>query len=238
MLRFYGRVVPLAELREACGVSRDGSKASNVVRAATRYGLEARGLSCGLEALREIPCPYIVFWKFGHFVVVEGFDRHWVYMNDPATGHRRVTRAEFDDGFTGVVLTMKPGPEFERGGRSPSALSSLIGRLRGHGATLLFCLLVGLLLVLPGLALPACAAAFVDSVVIDGRSGWLRPLLLIMAAALLLQFVLKLLHCIICGSTGIALAARLSGRSCGICCRCRRPLRSAISPARSPAAIN
>ena len=212
MLRHFGRFVPLAELREACGISRDGSKASNLVIAAKRYGLEARGLSCDLEKLRELPCPYIVFWKFNHFLVVEGFNRDWVYLNDPANGHRRITWAEFDDDFTGIVLAMKPGPEFEKNGNAQTVLPSLVGRLRGHWSTLLFCLLAGLLLALPGLTLPACAAVFVDSIVIDGRSGWIRPLLVVMATALSLQVVLKLFQLFYLRQLGIALAARLSGQ--------------------------
>ncbi|NWF59462.1 MAG: NHLP family bacteriocin export ABC transporter peptidase/permease/ATPase subunit [Fischerella sp.] len=178
ILGYYGRIVPLAKLRQDCGISRDGSKATNVLAAARSYGLNAKGFKTELDALREMQCPYIVFWNFNHFLVVEGFDKDRVYLNDPASGPRNVSLEEFSNSFTGVVLVMQPGPEFKKGGSKPSILLALWQRLRFSVGALVYCVVAGLLLVIPGMAMPAFSQVFVDNILIQGRKEWLNPLIL------------------------------------------------------------
>lgn len=194
ILGYYGRIVPLPELRRECGVSRDGSKASNVLKAARSYGLQAKGFKKELDQLSDLSPPYIVFWNFNHFLVAEGFSSSWVYLNDPASGPRKVSRQEFDEGYTGVVLVMEPGAEFEKGGRKPSLILSLWSRLKRATGVLIYCLLAGFLLTLVGLAVPVFSQVFVDEILVQGRQHWLRPLLLAMAITAVLQGVLTLLR--------------------------------------------
>lgn len=190
ILRYYRRIVPLVELRRECGVSRDGSKASNVLKAARRYGLTAKGFKKNLESVQKLPPPFIVFWNFNHFLVVEGFRKGTVYLNDPAAGPRTVSEREFDEAFTGVVLVMEPGPEFKREGAESSTLLALHNRLRGSEGALLYCVIAGLLLVLPGLAIPVFTQVFVDNVLIQEMQNWLRPLLIGMVMTALLRGLL------------------------------------------------
>lgn len=168
ILAYYGRIVPLPELRRECGVSRDGSKASNIVKAARAYGLQAKGFKKELKQLQDLRPPYIVFWNFNHFLVVEGWSKQRVYLNDPATGPQTVSLQEFDEGYTGVVLVMEPGTQFHKGGRKPSMILSLWSRLQGAAGALVYCVVAGFLLTIVGLALPVFSQVFVDDILIQG----------------------------------------------------------------------
>ncbi|NES86783.1 MAG: NHLP family bacteriocin export ABC transporter peptidase/permease/ATPase subunit, partial [Moorea sp. SIO2B7] len=173
-----------------CGVSRDGSKASNVLKAARLYGLEAKGFKKSLEDVKTINPPFIVFWNFNHFLVVEGFTKDRVYLNDPATGPRTVSSEEFDEAYTGVVLIMEPGPEFKKGGKKKTIVSALASRLQNSRQAIIFCLVAGVLLTIPRLAVPAFTQVFVDEILVQGRQDWLRPLLLGMVITALLRGLL------------------------------------------------
>src|SRR5258708_31747120 len=96
ILEHHGTFVPLAVLREECGVSRDGSKASNLLKAARAYGMDARGYRKEPEELLEMPMPVIVHWNFNHFLVVDGFTRSRAHLNDPASGPYTVSHEEFE----------------------------------------------------------------------------------------------------------------------------------------------
>lgn len=129
VLGHHGRYIPLEELRIACGVSRDGSRASNLLKAARGYGLTAKGMQMDTAALAEVQAPAILFWEFNHYVVYDGMGRRLgrrgVHINDPGKGRRFVPMEDFDTSFTGVVLVMEPGPGFRAGGRRPGILGAM-----------------------------------------------------------------------------------------------------------------
>ncbi len=212
ILGYYGRWVPLAELRRKCGVSRDGSKASKVVQAAQGYGLQAKGFSKDVEALKAVAFPYIVFWQFNHFIVVEGMDKQWVYVNDPASGHRKMTQDEFNQGYTGVVLVTAPGPDFKKGGRKSSLIPGIVDRLRSQWGTLLFCLSAGLLLFLPNLAIPIYTSIFIDTIILDGRVTWFKPLMTLMAGTIAVLLALNVVEKLYLRRLKIALTAQFASR--------------------------
>jgi NHLM bacteriocin system ABC transporter peptidase/ATP-binding protein len=194
VLAYFGRWVPLEELRVACGVSRDGSKASSMVKAARSYGLVAKGFKKEPGELRTLRPPMVIHWNFNHFLVLEGIRKGRVYLNDPGMGPLIITEEELDQAFTGVVITFEPGPDFRRGGDPPQLLGSLEKRLVAARTALTFVVLVGLALVVPGLVVPVFSKVFIDNVLLEGRHDWLQPMLLGMGAVALLTAALTWLQ--------------------------------------------
>lgn len=194
ILGYYSRIVPLPELRRECGVSRDGSKAANILKAAKTYGLEGKGLKLEIDQLGALQPPYIVFWNFNHFLVVEGYSKQRVYLNDPATGPRSISWQEFDGSYTGVVLLLVPGADFVKGGQKPSVVAALRERLGGAVGAIAYCIAAGFLLTLTGMAVPVFSQVFVDEILVQGRQQWLRPLIIGMVFTAIVQGLLTLLR--------------------------------------------
>jgi len=187
ILAHWGRWVPLEKLRIECGVSRDGSKAGNMLKAARRYGLEARGFRKEPASLRDLALPMILFWNFNHFVVLEGIKRGKVFLNDPGDGLKIISEEEFDQSFTGVVLTFKPEADFKKGGRKPSILRSLASRFTGSIPALCYAILAGLFLIIPGIVVPVFSKIFVDNILVAQMEGWIKPLFVAMGLTLLIR---------------------------------------------------
>lgn len=187
---YYKKFLPLEQLRVDCGVTRDGIKASNMMKAARRYGFQARGFRKEPADLKTMPLPAIIHWNFNHFVVLEGFAGDQVYINDPGSGPRKVSEEEFDLAFTGVILTFEPGPEFQPSGKKNSFIDSLRDWLSGSRVAITYLILIGLLLVIPGLIVPAFSKIFIDDILLGGKSNWLKPLLWGMGIVVILQAVL------------------------------------------------
>jgi NHLM bacteriocin system ABC transporter peptidase/ATP-binding protein len=194
ILEYHGRTVPLEELRVECGVSRDGSKANNILKAARKFGLEAKGFKYELDRLWDVDLPVILFWNFNHFLVLEGFKKKTVYISDPAAGPREISFEELDASYSGVVLTFKPGPEFEKGGHRNSMAGALRRRLKGSESALLFVILCGLFLVVPGLVIPTFSRVFIDEYLVGNRDSFIRPLLFGMGLTAVLRMALTYLQ--------------------------------------------
>ena len=167
ILTYYGRRTTVAECREPCDAGRDGFTAAGIAEAGRRFGLRVRGFSVDLPDFHAIPLPAIAHWNFNHFVVVERWSPTEAEIVDPAAGRRRLTAAEFDQGFTGVVLTLEPGVHFERRRAVRSAWLGYLGRvLHTPGTRAVLAQIVGASLVLQalGLAVPVATKVLVDEV--------------------------------------------------------------------------
>ncbi|WP_240930240.1 NHLP family bacteriocin export ABC transporter peptidase/permease/ATPase subunit, partial [Streptomyces coryli] len=198
VLAHFRRYVPLEELRVACGVSRDGSRASNLLKAARNYGLRAKGMQMDVAALAEVRGPAILFWEFNHYVVYDGmgrrFGRRGAWINDPDKGRRFIPLEDFDASFTGVVLTFEPDARFRRGGRKPGVLSAMPLRLRGTSGTMTAAVIASLLLVVVGAAVPALSRTYIDMFLIGNQTSLLGTLFAAMATTLVLTAALTALQ--------------------------------------------
>ena len=171
VLAYFGRWVPLTELREKCEVSRDGSSAASILRASRHYGLECKGLSVRAEQLKKLELPLILFWQFSHFVVLEGYDGRNFYLNDPSTGQRRVSAKEFNKGYSGIALQFKRGAGFSPGGARPGLIAQLGALPAGSWSVLAGVIACGLLLTLLMLIVPISLSVFVDDV-LEKHGPW------------------------------------------------------------------
>lgn len=179
VLGYYGRYLPLEELRKDCGVSRDGSSGKKILGAAAMHGLKTGArLHAKVPDLYELQFPAILHWNGNHFVVLEGFRKGQALINDPETGPRIVSLDELEIAFavTGGVLTFEPGPAFRKEGHPPNLVVSLRDRLYGARRTLLFLALCAIALVIPGLVIPAFSRIFVDEILIQRQSSMLAAL--------------------------------------------------------------
>jgi len=182
VMAYYDKWVPLEQVRLDCGVSRDGSNAKNVLIAARSYGFEAQGYRCEIDSLKDnmlFPC--IIHWNFNHFVVLDGFQGNYVWINDPARGEVKVSMEEFSRSFTGVCLQIKPGPDFEPGGKPKSTFEFARKRLRGAGAAVAFVLFSTVIGYLFGIINPLFSRFFMDRLLTGENRELLMPFLVLLA---------------------------------------------------------
>ena len=194
ILAYYGKWISLEEARSVTGVSRDGAKALNIVKAARQFGLEASGKRVEPDAVSELSHPCILFWNMNHFVVLTSIRDGFAYLNDPASGPRRVDLETFGKSFTGVALTFSAGPEFEKGGHPTSLFGGLKSRLKGSERGLALVVLITLSLVIPGLLIPAFLRIFVDEYLLAHREEWLRPVIFGFCLSALMKTILDYLQ--------------------------------------------
>lgn len=176
VLAYYNKWIPLEQVRSDCGVSRDGSKASNIVLAARNYGMEAAGYRFEPEDLKEnavFPC--IIHWEFNHFVVLDGFKGNKAYINDPAKGNYSVSMERFDESFTGVALMIKPGKDFEPSGNPKSVVRFALNRLEGTQSAVAFVFLTTVITSLIGIVSAGFGRAFLDYLLPGNNPAWIRP---------------------------------------------------------------
>ncbi len=176
VLAYFGKWVPLEQVRADCGVSRDGSNAKNMLKAARYYGLTARGFRHELPQLKtQAYFPCIIHWNMNHFVVLCGFKGNQAVLNDPARGVVKIPMAEFDQSYTGICLLFTPGESFVKSGKPKSVWSFARKRLRKTAAAFIFIILTTIITSLIGILHPALSRIFMDRLLTGANPDWLYP---------------------------------------------------------------
>jgi len=196
ILAYYGKWLPLEQVRSDCGVSRDGSSAKNVLKAAREYGMNAAGYRMELSAIRNIVLPVIIHWNFNHFVVLSGFKKDKVVLNDPARGIVEVSMDEFDKAFTGIVLQFEKTESFKTEGRPKSVLQFAQKRLKGTLVPFIFVVLTGILTAAAGMVMPMFSRIFMDNILSGKNPEWLLPFIGAMGITLLFQFIVAIIEAV------------------------------------------
>ncbi len=190
VLAYYGKWIPLEQVRYDCGVSRDGSNARNVLRAARSYGLTAKGYRyepAELKTKGKFPC--IIHWNFNHFVVLNGFKGNKAVLNDPARGTYTVPMKTFDESFTGICLMFEPGEEFVPGGKPQSVFVFAKKRLKGAGAAIAFVTMTTIISSLIGIISPAFSRIFLDRLLTGQNPDWVVPFVIALAGMSVIQLI-------------------------------------------------
>ena len=192
ILAYYGKWIPLEQVRLDCGVSRDGSNMKNIYLAAQNYGLEAHGYRMEVENLRtsgSFPC--IIHWEFNHFVVLNGFQGGKAVLNDPARGTVKVSMEVFDNSFTGLVLAFAPGEGFTPSGKRKSTLEFARKRLKGAAPAVTFIVLTSVITYLYGMINPVMTRIFMDRLLTGQAPGWLYPFIGVLLALAVFQIAVE-----------------------------------------------
>ncbi len=192
VLAYYGKWIPLEQVRSDCGVSRDGSNAKNVLIAARSYGLNAKGYRLEPEAIKKdgtFPC--IIHWNFNHFVVLCGFKGDKAIINDPAKGNYAVSMKTFDESFTGICLMFEPNESFVPSGKPKSMISFAKERLKGTGVAIAFVILTSIVTSLIELINPAFSRVFLDRLLTGENPDWFIPFIIGLSGFAALQLILE-----------------------------------------------
>ena len=190
VLAYYGKWIPLEQMREDCGVSRDGSNALNILKAARNCGLEAKAFRCPAENLRDMGAfPMIVHWENNHFIVLNGFKGNKVYVNDPARGSLTLPFESFVRGYSEVCLVFSPSADFKPGGKPESILRFAASRLRGAFPAVAFVTVTTIISSVTGIIMSGFSRVFLDRLLTGYDADWLYPFIAAFAAVASIQLI-------------------------------------------------
>lgn len=197
ILAYYNKWVPLEQVRTDCGVSRDGSNAKNIYKAALSYGLNVKAYRYEVQEIIEkgsFPC--IIHWAYNHFVVLNGFKGNNAIISDPARGKVKISMEEFDYNFTGICLMFEPGETFQPGGNKKSVLEFAKKRLKGTKSSFLLVMIIAAVSAVLGVILPIFARIFMDIMLSGNGRDYIVMFIVSLSVVTFIQLVAVWIKCV------------------------------------------
>lgn len=194
VLAYHDHHASLSDVRQACGVSRDGANALAIVRAARGYGMDARGVKLGMDQLSQLSLPAILHWDFNHFLVLERLTKKKAILVDPACGRRAMALEEMSHHFTGVALLFSLTEAFRGKPKTYPSLAKYREIFRERLPSLGQILLASLALQMVGLVFPVANQILLDRVIGPRQDAWLWGLAFGLGGAVIAKALLTLIR--------------------------------------------
>ena len=178
ILRYYRKHVSINRLRDLANVSREGATLHSLAEAAEALGFHARGLRASYNHLLKVETPAIVHWEGYHYIVLYEVQPDRVVVADPGIGLRKLSREEFEKGWTGFLLQLTPTARIETVEESKTTFGRFLPLIKPYRKLLFEIFLASLVLQLFGLATPIFTQVIVDRALVSRSVSLLNTMLI------------------------------------------------------------
>ncbi len=210
--KYYKMPIGLNRLRDMSNVSRYGTSMAALAEAAETIGFVTRGVRMGYEALMRTELPAILHWEGNHFVVLYQITKKEVKIADPGVGIRKLSRAEFEKGWTNMALLLEYTDRVAENEPSRSSFKRFFPLIRPYTGILIEVLLASLVLSLFGLASPIFMQTIVDQVLVHHDEDLLNLMLVGMVVVALFQMGTSTLRVYLIGYVSARLSIAMLSR--------------------------
>ena len=173
ILSYFRKNIRLDQVRQACGISRNGIQAADIVRAGGSFCLSCQSLDLAASQLQtQVRFPVVLGWERNQFVVLEGFHHSTAKIIHPAKGRLNVSPDELEKKYSGICISCAPGEQFIADGTKKGTSSFLLSTIRKDGRSMLLVLLTGFLAAAGGIFTPVFSRIFTDDILAEiGRAS-------------------------------------------------------------------
>lgn len=204
---YYGLDIPVTVIRRKCGTTKEGTNIKGILDAASSLNMEARAYKSStpcyyLQHLSGIPVPSILHFKsedgWLHFSVLYKVERERILVMDPSDGKiRKMDQDEFRKTWTGYIIVVTPGAEFQKGDYTVSLASRIRHILLLHKKELAPSFAGSVIYVLLGLSISLYLQYIIDHIIPEGDIAafvwYTSGIIVLVAISLFIGYIRSLL---------------------------------------------